>query len=209
MVSNEEIKRRLELKRKGIEPDKKSSSDVYKPPIKSRTPVKLGTQSKKEISCPKCGAMNFESSKFCISCGNKLKKENKVEIKEIKSKSIICPDCQTENAESSRFCIGCGKYLKDTPAEVAEKDIKEITVNNQVEHETSPEETDLLEVSEETDDKASEELDLSNDTKDSYTELKKTDFFEEIKKAKELLDLGAITEDEYEKIKNSYLKQFE
>lgn len=209
MVSNEEIKRRLELKRKGIKPDEKSSSDVYKSPIKSRTPVKLGTPNKKEISCPKCGTMNFESSKFCISCGNKLKKENKVEIKEIKSKSIICPDCQTENAESSRFCIGCGKYLKDTPAEVAEKDIKEITVNNQVEHETSPEETDLLEVSQETDDKADEELDLSNDTKESYTELKKTDFFEEIKKAKELLDLGAITEEEYEKIKNSYLKQFE
>lgn len=207
MVSNEEIKRRLELKRKGIEPDKKSSSDVYKPPIKSRTNVKSGKASKKEISCPKCGAMNFESSKFCISCGNKLKKENKVEIKEIKSKSIICPDCQTENAENSRFCIGCGKYLKETPAEVTEEDIKEITVNNEVEHEKSPEETDLLEVSKETDDKADKEMDLSNE--ESYAELKKTDFFEEIKKAKELLDLGAITEEEYEKIKNSYLKQFE
>jgi len=182
MVSNEEIKRRLELRRKGVDPDKESHLNEEVP----RTPVKQSPPVKKTIDCPECGTMNLESSKFCIGCGNPLSTEENVDVK---SESIVCPDCGTGNAPTSKFCIGCGKNLNEAPEEVI---LEETDDSLEVEQ-------DISLVQEEEIQQSSEEIDES----------KKDDFFEEIKKAKELLDMGAITEEEFEKIKNKYLKQFE
>ncbi len=187
MVSNEEIKRRLELKRKGIDPDEEShlKKEAHGTPLKSKS------STKKMVPCPKCGTMNLESSKFCINCGNPLQKDRKVEIK---SKSVVCPECGAGNVESSRFCIGCGRNLMEAPDEVMPDEPEESFKVEEAESDTK----ELLE------DDSNLETDL-----ETSDESKKTDLFEEIKKAKELLDMGAITEDEFEKIKNKYLKQFE
>ena len=48
MVSNEEIKKNLDLKRKGIDP--------YDPNLKDKF-------------CPKCGTKNSFTSDFCLECG--------------------------------------------------------------------------------------------------------------------------------------------
>jgi len=182
MVSNEEIKRRLELRRKGIDPDEEShlEEDVPRTPLKHRTPVK------KTIDCPQCGTMNIESSKFCIGCGKPLSKVEKIEVK---SESIVCPECGTANAPTSKFCIGCGKKLNEPSEEVILEEKEEL-----VEEDVQP----VQEVFEEPELNSAE-----------IDESKKDDFFEEIKKAKELLDIGAISPEEFEKIKNKYLKQFE
>ena len=57
MVSNEKIKRRLELRRRGINPDE-------------------GLNKENEVICSKCQAVNLENAKFCISCGNSLEISN-------------------------------------------------------------------------------------------------------------------------------------
>mgnify|MGYP000852373770 CR=1 FL=1 len=204
MVSNEEIKRRLELKRKGLDLDEELSSIDKN--VQSR-PDPLPSREKK-IACPECGTRNLQTSKFCITCGTELRKkakpsnvpvESKSEIltdsgekKEIKSNTLICPECETKNVDTSRFCIGCGKNLKDTASEVVE--------------ETSIK-TDSLEVSEKIEDNHKRIELLEEESADFESE--EEDLFEEIKKAKELLNIGAITEEEFMKIKNKYLKQFE
>jgi DNA-directed RNA polymerase subunit RPC12/RpoP len=187
MVSNEEIKRRLELRRKGIDPEEEShlKEEVPRNPIKHDPPVK------KTIDCPECGTMNLESSKFCIGCGNPLSKKEMVEVK---SEPFVCPECGTENATTSKFCIGCGKNLNESPEEGFLEETKESV---EIEQDIQPVQEE--EVLEEKEEYPIEKIDES----------KKDDFFEEIKKAKELLDIGAITEEEFEKIKNKYLKQFE
>jgi len=72
MVSNEEIKRRLEAKRKGVilPDDRETESNT--------------------VFCPKCGAENGEQSNFCISCGNGLIQKHEEE-KEERSETIQTP----------------------------------------------------------------------------------------------------------------------
>ncbi|MGF7117907.1 zinc-ribbon domain-containing protein [Methanobacterium oryzae] len=182
MVSKEEISRRLEMKRKGINPDKELQT-ANKPQIIKK---EIKTHQENRIICPKCQTMNLETSKYCINCGNELKKEQ--EVKEINSNPIICPECGTENKETAKFCIGCGKNLKELSVEFIEEtpedekldDIKETPI------EIDAEETEY-------------ELEISDEN---------TDLLDKIKKAKELLDIGAISEEEFEKIKNKYLEEF-
>lgn len=83
MVSNEEIKRMLEAKRKGINiKDYKNKSENYK-------------------VCSQCETKNPENAIFCVNCGNKLDK----------NLNIKCPSCGTENNTNAKFCVGCGKNL--------------------------------------------------------------------------------------------------
>jgi hypothetical protein len=83
MVSNDEIKRRLERKRRGLDE------------------VQLEKKSIKYKTCPSCRFKNPESSIFCVKCGKKLEKN--VDIK--------CNTCGTLNPETAKFCIKCGNNL--------------------------------------------------------------------------------------------------
>ena len=56
----------------------------------------------KEIRCPKCGAKNNASMKFCGSCGAKL------------ASTIVCPHCGKEIPAGTKFCGECGKPLGKT-----------------------------------------------------------------------------------------------
>ncbi len=93
MVSSEEISRRLELKRRGLNPDEE---------------FKKG----RENVCPKCRTANLENAKFCIGCGSELNINSTPKINEVKSNFIICHDCGSENKPGSKFCIGCGNSLE-------------------------------------------------------------------------------------------------
>ena len=55
-----------------------------------------------EISCPKCGAKNNSTMKFCGSCGNKL------------AATVICPHCGKEVPDGMKFCGECGKSLSSS-----------------------------------------------------------------------------------------------
>lgn len=52
-----------------------------------------------EIACPKCGAKNKASMKFCGCCGSKL------------TATSICPHCGKEVPDGMKFCGECGKSL--------------------------------------------------------------------------------------------------
>lgn len=52
-----------------------------------------------QIVCPKCGAQNSQSMKFCGNCGNKL------------AATVICPHCGKEVPAGMKFCGECGQPL--------------------------------------------------------------------------------------------------
>lgn len=75
------------------------------------------------ISCPQCGVLNENTSKFCKSCGSQLIKTNHCVScqQEIPAESAfcpkcgapqkaekICPQCGEKNEASSAFCKKCG-----------------------------------------------------------------------------------------------------
>lgn len=96
MVSNEEIKRMLEARRKGIDIKKeKANTANYK-------------------ICPNCKTKNPEKALFCVKCGNKMDKDVKVE----------CPSCGTPNQSDAKFCVECGETLKKetSTAETVQKE---------------------------------------------------------------------------------------
>ncbi|UTB32954.1 MAG: zinc ribbon domain-containing protein [Methanobacterium sp. ERen5] len=84
MVSNEEIKRRLERKRRGL------------------SEIQQDEKSRKYKTCPHCKFKNPEKSIFCVKCGKKL--ETNISIK--------CNTCGTINPKTAKFCIKCGNNLK-------------------------------------------------------------------------------------------------
>lgn len=226
MVSNEEIKRRLELRRKGINPDEEFDKED-------------------EIICSKCHTVNLENAKFCIGCGNGLNKlpvytlkineaksnmiichgcgtENKIDSKFCIScgsnliensvntpnelNSIICPECDHENNGSSKFCIGCGASLKETPNENVnsfdteisnEKEVL-LTIKDGNGHDKECDGQEVL-LDTQSDSESDKEMEAAAE------QAEEVNILDEIKKAKELLDMGAISEGEYQKIKSKYL----
>lgn len=105
MVSNEEIKRMLEAKRRGINiENEKIKSENYN-------------------VCPHCKTKNPEKALFCVNCGKKLEK----------NLMIKCPSCNTENAKNAKFCVECGETLNQAESKnLPEKtiDILESTDND-------------------------------------------------------------------------------
>lgn len=86
MVSNEEIKRMLEAKRKGINiEDNQDNSEQY-------------------IVCSQCKTKNPGKAIYCVTCGSKLDR----------NLNIKCTSCGTENTANAKFCVGCGKKLNQT-----------------------------------------------------------------------------------------------
>jgi ribosomal protein L40E len=89
VVSNEEIKRMLEAKRKGINvEDYENKAENYK-------------------VCLQCKTKNPGEAIFCVNCGSKLDK----------NLNIKCPGCGTENSTNAKFCVGCGKKLNQKTIE--------------------------------------------------------------------------------------------
>jgi hypothetical protein len=219
MVSNEEIKRRLELRRKGVNPNKELNKED-------------------EISCSKCGTVNLEDANFCIGCGNELNKlpEYTLKINEAKSNMIICPSCGTENKIDSKFCIDCGSNLLENSAETNEVKVNSLACP-ECSFENNPNSkfcigcgTNLKEASnkENTEEKevqitikdgdvadkrleyeqetiSCSECENSPDDEIEDVQASEVNILDEIKKAKDLLDMGAISPEEYQKIKVKYL----
>jgi Double zinc ribbon/Short C-terminal domain len=131
MVSNEEIKRMLENRRKGIKTEPKKEAPSPVPPEKTtRKPVSPASQ-----TCESCGAQNPQDAKFCIKCGETLKGESKVEAEEaVKTAPAetlprsgvdgidyrTCPNCSHQNQPQAKFCVVCGHKLEDVPVETSE-----------------------------------------------------------------------------------------
>jgi len=94
MVTNEEISKMLDAKRRGVHIKK----------------VKTSTMNYK--ICPSCKSKNPEAAIFCVQCGKKL---------DIKF-TVTCSSCGAENAKNAKFCVECGETLIKTPE--ASREIK-------------------------------------------------------------------------------------
>ncbi|MDD1743734.1 MAG: SPFH domain-containing protein, partial [Methanomassiliicoccales archaeon] len=55
------------------------------------------------ILCPKCGAQNPASNKFCAECGAKLMPN-----------MVPCPKCGEKVPEGTKFCPNCGTSMSNT-----------------------------------------------------------------------------------------------
>jgi membrane protease subunit (stomatin/prohibitin family) len=60
-----------------------------------------------QVRCPKCGALNPESAKFCASCGEDLSAGQA----HPQAAGASCPKCGTANAPGAKFCSNCGSQL--------------------------------------------------------------------------------------------------
>jgi ribosomal protein L40E len=124
MVSNEEIKRMLENRRRGVKPEAKKESPSPVPPATGTKAMSPPTQ-----NCESCGAQNPRDAKFCIKCGQTLKATEKVEEKKVKPAPAdslprsgmdgidykTCPNCSHQNKPQAKFCVVCGHKLEDEP----------------------------------------------------------------------------------------------
>ncbi len=89
MVSSEEINRRLEEKRKGINP--KTSRDV-----------EIDAEKKGRI-CPSCGTENPPTAKYCVGCGEKLDNTPYKPIKEaVKTEESLKIEKSKDFSKNSR-----------------------------------------------------------------------------------------------------------
>jgi membrane protease subunit (stomatin/prohibitin family) len=91
-----------------------------------------GVAGSAQTKCPKCGAANSASSKFCNDCGAKMEVETPQETACIKCGSQLhagakfcsqcgarqeeekqkCPNCQAEAAPGAKFCNECGTKIE-------------------------------------------------------------------------------------------------
>lgn len=231
MVSSDEIRRRLEAKRQGVDPyaEKKPEQAT--------------------VNCPECNTPNPTNAKFCVGCGSTLVKEEITATKPETQKMgdhKVCPSCNQKNKLDAKFCIVCGhKFEESTGSDEATVESEttvteeEIPIQSQDEVEPSVTEEETPEIvsdehSEEvqktpvipeikvpehlkSDDMESEETksvqemeepaeveDISVQTESVEEDI---DPVEKIKKAKELLDIGAITQEDFDRIKNKYLEK--
>ncbi|MCE5214183.1 MAG: SHOCT domain-containing protein [Methanobacterium sp.] len=219
MVSSDEIKRRLEAKRKGIEYQER---------------VGRGPTTTKE--CPSCHTLNPSTAKFCVGCGKKLETpepetefkpdikssetsvHEETEVKKVTSRpddfgSISQQRIKTEDSEipPKPASEKLEPIVPPTPEDEAPSEdiptapepepVEEESVSEppQVKHTIpeivtpkSPAETEP------------EAIEAEKPTTEQKSELD-VDPVERIKKAKELLDIGAITQEEFDMIKNKYL----
>lgn len=216
MVSNEEIKQRLEAKRHG-----KPVEETFK-------------------MCGSCQTKNPEGAKFCVGCGKPLNEivtppREKPQIKRINSDFKLCPSCSSKNLKTAKFCVVCGKKFESAAVEEVTAnfpgEIEEVPVTVQP---SEPEkiksrqmEGSLLEKIEDQDETEEtvkdfeEALEIGTEDVSLETEAPEVlkpkppetpkkeveaDPVEKIKKAKELLDIGAITQEEFDEIKRKYLE---
>lgn len=213
MVSNEEIKRRLDAKRSGkpVEEDIKGHFKI----------------------CSSCQTKNPEGAKFCVGCGKPLNEivtppKEKPKIKRIDSDFKLCPSCNSKNLKTAKFCVVCGKKFgpesEEGITEPVPDEVEVVPVAAKAEETKSAkiegsllekleDEDETVEDSEEALEIGSEEVSVETESSEVLKpETKETtkhvevDPVEKIKKAKELLDIGAITQEEFDEIKRKYLE---
>lgn len=66
-------------------------------------PPGAGQPTQPTVLCPKCGAQNPASNKFCAECGAKLMPN-----------MIPCPKCGEKVPEGTKFCPNCGSSMANT-----------------------------------------------------------------------------------------------
>jgi ribosomal protein L40E len=121
MVSNEEIKRMLENRRKGIKTDAKKERTTPVSPSTGRKPMKSRAH-----TCESCGGENPPDAKYCIKCGATLQAPEKVEEKKpVEAPDTLprsgmdgidyrtCPNCSHQNKPQAKFCVVCGHKLDE------------------------------------------------------------------------------------------------
>ncbi len=198
MVSNDEINRRLEARRRGVK---------YQEPVR-RTGTKTPTDSKE---CPDCHTQNPPTAKFCVGCGKKLETPPEEEgfSPEIKgpesepeeSAPIEKPIKSTITQRPDDFGNGAQKVKSPTTPEPPESKKLEPIVPEGPEPESTHEPLA----------KRPESIGIPvtpvEKTTPTPEEKPKPDVdpVERIKKAKELLDMGALTQEEFDTIKKKYL----
>ncbi|BDZ71558.1 zinc-ribbon domain-containing protein [Methanobacterium petrolearium] len=236
MVSSDEIRRRLEARKRG--------SDPYA----EKTPEQAG------VICPECNTANSTGAKFCVGCGSSLVKEE-VESPQPETQKMedykICPSCNQKNKADAKFCIVCGHKFEEsatineftgtdegtkettgtdegtvqpTPAGTVEEipevknspseevkgtpEIPEIKVPEQLKSEEN-QQTQKIEEKTDVEDATvkTESAKVQQITESDVAADEDVDPMEKIKKAKDLLDIGAITQEDFDKIKNKYLKK--
>lgn len=97
----DEITSQLKLKQQELEKAQKSADEK-----KKQEEEKMAAR-----TCPSCGEVNPENTRFCLSCGSKLGIQ--------KSQSNICRSCGAENNPGSRFCGECGAKMEaPAPSEI-------------------------------------------------------------------------------------------
>ncbi|HII83339.1 MAG TPA: zinc-ribbon domain-containing protein [Methanobacterium subterraneum] len=118
MVSSEEIRKRLEAKKRG-----ETFSNANKTP-----PTDVSAN-----KCPQCQTPNPPTAKFCVGCGAPLTIQS-TPVTETKTTPPVetvttptttpaqdyklCPSCNQNNKLDAKFCIICGhKFEDETPGE--------------------------------------------------------------------------------------------
>jgi len=54
------------------------------------------SKGQRNVKCPSCGALNFETDTFCLKCGTGLTSPNK------------CKNCNSVIHDNEQFCANCG-----------------------------------------------------------------------------------------------------
>jgi ribosomal protein L40E len=213
MVSSDEIRRRLEAKKRGADP------------YAENAPGQAG------VICPKCNTSNTPGAKFCVGCGSSMVVEEVVSPQPETHKmgdSKICPSCNQKNKADAKFCIVCGHKFEESAGSDAGTvqpssagTVEETpAINNEPSEEVQETQAipeikvpEQLQTEEEPVQKAGDAGDVtiqpeSVETQQS-TESPDEDVnpVEKIKEAKDLLDIGAITQEDFDKIKNKYLEK--
>ena len=69
------------------------------------------------LTCPRCGADNLETAKFCKSCGQGLTAIGglKPPPPTAPPAPVACPSCGIPNAAGAKFCKACGSSLSAPP----------------------------------------------------------------------------------------------
>lgn len=187
MVSSEEIKRRLEAKRRGI---------------KYQEPVERSTTNTKE--CTSCHTENPSTAKFCVGCGMKLETTKtdtgvQSDIKGPQSDETVVEKKITTRPDD--FGSTTHQRIKTEDSDVSkprEKPSEKLEPIIPPTPEEEPVQEEIL---------SPKEKPPAPETGPVEEEPSKPDVdpVERIKKAKELLDMGAITQEEFDMIKNKYL----
>jgi ribosomal protein L40E len=93
-VYNENIKKKLEARRKGLDINNQEPLAPIKPDK---------TTNSQDIICQKCGTKNPYTAKFCTECASPLSD---------KASKKFCSQCGTENPPEAQYCQECATNLK-------------------------------------------------------------------------------------------------